>query len=233
MSYWEALSELHPADAVAAARTEPEREFAEGLGDLMSGHIEIAEDRFGKLRQTANDSVIRAGSRVVYTATLQYQEKWQTLSSLKKEQLQKPEMHDKASIELWADAYSQVPAKKFTFRTAQARVMMSMSAVGTPLIPVRIAGKDYNFWLDTGSSLTMLASDVANDLKIRPLISDTLEIVTSTRPDGSAACTTLSRTVRNASTSCIASGPAWSSPAFTAGMAPMMSSPNSSLACSG
>ena len=146
----------------------------------MSGHIETAEDRFGKLRQTANDSIIRAGSRVVYTATLQYQEKWQTLSSLKKEQIQKPESHDKASIELWADAFSNVPPKRFNFRSSQARVMMSMSAVGTPLVPVKIAGKEYNFWLDTGSSLTMLASDVAHDLNIRPLVSDTLEIVTST-----------------------------------------------------
>jgi hypothetical protein len=57
---------------------------------------------------------------------------------------------------------------------------MSMSAVGTPLIPVRIGGKVYNFWLDTGSSLSMLASDVARDLNISPLVPDTLEIVTST-----------------------------------------------------
>jgi hypothetical protein len=45
---------------------------------------------------------------------------------------------------------------------------------------VRIAGREYHFWLDTGSSLTMLASDVARDLNIQPLVSDTLEIVTST-----------------------------------------------------
>lgn len=180
MSYWEALAELHPADAVLAARTPSEKEFAEALGSLMSGDIENAEQRFSKLRQTATDSVIRAGSRVVYTATLQYQEKWQTLSALKNEQAQKPEQHDRASIELWADAFSKIPAKKFSFRTAQSRVMMSMSAVGTPLIPVRIAGKEYNFWLDTGSSLTMLASDVANDLRLEPLVPDTLEIVTST-----------------------------------------------------
>jgi hypothetical protein len=57
---------------------------------------------------------------------------------------------------------------------------MSMSAVGTPLVPVTIAGKEYNFWLDTGSSLTMLASDVARDLGKQPLVADTLEIVTST-----------------------------------------------------
>ncbi len=57
---------------------------------------------------------------------------------------------------------------------------MLVSAVGTPLIPVKIQGKDYNFWLDTGSSMTMLASDVARDLHIVPLTPDTLEIVTST-----------------------------------------------------
>ena len=180
VSYWEALSDLHPNDAIDAARTSAEREFAEALGDLMSGNIETAEGRFAKLRQNASDSIIRAGSRVVYTATLQYQEKWQILSALKKEQVQKTEQHDKASIELWADAFSNVPAKKFTFRSSQSRVLMSMSAVGTPLIPVKIGGKEYNFWLDTGSSLTMLASDVAHDLNIQPLVSDTLEIVTST-----------------------------------------------------
>lgn len=180
LSYWEALTELHPRDAITSARTESEKEFAEGLADLMSGNIEAAEQRFSKLRRDATDSIIRAGSRVVYTATLQYQEKWETLAALKKEQSTRPELHDKASIELWADAFSNVPPKKFTFRSAQGRVMMSMSAVGTPLVPVRIAGKEYHFWLDTGSSLTMLASDVARDLNISPLGRDTLEIVTST-----------------------------------------------------
>lgn len=180
MSYWEALAELHPADAVLAARTESEKEFAEALDNLMSGDIETAELRLGTLRQTANDSIIRAGSRVVYTATLQYQEKWGRLSELKKETPQRSFLHDRASIELWADAFSNIPPKKFTFRSSQSRVLMSMSAVGTPLIPVKIAGKEYNFWLDTGSSLTMLASDVAQDLNIQPLVPDTLEIVTST-----------------------------------------------------
>jgi len=45
MSYWEALAELHPADAVSAARTDSEKEFAEALGNLMSGDIETAEHR--------------------------------------------------------------------------------------------------------------------------------------------------------------------------------------------
>jgi hypothetical protein len=180
-SYWEALAELHPVEAVASAHTDSEKEFAEALGDLMSGDLEKAEQRFGKLRSAATDSIIRAGSRVIYTATLQYQEKWGPLAALKNELSEpKADRSDKASIELWADAFKNVPPKTFNFHSASVRLPMLVSAVGTPLVPVRIGGKEYNFWLDTGSSLTMLASDVARDLNITPLVPDTLEIVTST-----------------------------------------------------
>jgi len=175
------LAELHPEEAITAARTPSEKEFGEALGNLMSGNLEQAEQRFGKLRGIATDSIIRAASRVIYTATLQYQEKWGLLATLKNEPSQsKVDSEDKASIELWAEAFKNVPAKTFTFRSSSTRLSMSVSAVGTPLVPVKIRGKVYNFWLDTGSSLTMLASDVANDLNITPLEQDTLEIVTST-----------------------------------------------------
>jgi predicted aspartyl protease len=181
LNYWEALAELHPRDALAAARTDSEREFAEALGDLIAGDLEKAEQRFGKLRHTATDSIIRSGSRVIYTATLQYQEKWDVLAALKSEATDaRTDFSDKASIELWADAYRNIPAKKFIFHSGSTRLPMSVSAVGTPLVPVRIGNKTYNFWLDTGSSLTMLASDVAVELNIKPLVPDTLEIVTST-----------------------------------------------------
>ena len=180
VNYWEALAELHPADAIGAAHNPAEAEFAEALGNLMSGDIEKAEERFGRLRTSATDSIIRAGSRVVYTATLQYQEKWQTLATLKDEKTTAPEVHDRASIELWANAFKDVPPKIFTFGSSAGRLQMTVSEVGTPLVPVKIHNKVYNFWLDTGSSLTMLASDVASELSIHPIVSDTLEIVTST-----------------------------------------------------
>src|ERR1700694_5840175 len=92
----------------------------------------------------------------------------------------KADRSDRASIERWATAFKDVPPKSLTFRSQTALLPMSVSAVGTPMIPVRIGGKSYNFWLDTGSSMTMLASDVAQDLHIVPLVPDTLEIVTST-----------------------------------------------------
>jgi predicted aspartyl protease len=181
ISYWEALAELYPVEAVAAARTDSEKKFAQALTSLMAGDLEKAEQGFAELRLTAPDSIIRAGSRVIYTATLQYQEKWSDLAALKNEPSQpKADRTDKASIEWWAVAFRDVPPKTIAFRTSSSVMPMSVSAVGTPLVPVRIGGKDFNFWLDTGSSMTMLASDVARDLNIVPLVSDTLEIVTST-----------------------------------------------------
>lgn len=181
INYWEALAELHPDDAMGAARTASEKAFAQSLQNLMEGDIDKAEQGFGQLRHTANDSIIRAGSRVIYTATLQYQEKWEVLAALRNEPSEpKADRSDRASIELWATAFKNVPPKSLNFRSQSALLPMSVSAVGTPLIPVRIAGKVYNFWLDTGSSMTMLASDVARDLNIVPLVPDTLEIVTST-----------------------------------------------------
>ncbi len=181
ISYWEALAELYPAEAVAAAHTESEKKFAEALTNLMAGDLEKAEEGFAALRTTATDSIIRAGSRVIYTATLQYQEKWDVLAALKNEPSQpKADRTDKASIEWWAVAFKDVPPKTIAFRSQSMMMPMSVSPVGTPLVPVRIGGKEYNFWLDTGSSMTMLASDVARDLNVVPLVPDTLEIVTST-----------------------------------------------------
>lgn len=181
INYWEALAELRANEAIRAARTESEKEFATSLKSLMAGDLEKAEEGFGRLRRTATDSVIRSGSRVIYTATLQYQENWPALAALRAE-FPKPagERTDRASIESWAVAFKDVPPKTFTFRSQSVVLPMSVSVVGTPLIPVRIGGKVYYFWLDTGSSMTMLASDIARDLNITPLVPDTLEIVTST-----------------------------------------------------
>ena len=125
ISYWEALAELYPIEAIGAAHTDSERRFAQALASLMEGDLEKAEQGFADLRTSATDSIIRAGSRVIYTATLQYQEKWEALAALKNEPSQpKADRTDKASIEWWAVAFKNVPPKTISFRTSS--VMMAM-----------------------------------------------------------------------------------------------------------
>jgi len=181
LNYWEALARLQSDKAIAAARTPAERQFAESLNSLMIGDVAKAEQGFDALRRSATDSVIRSGSRVMHMATLQYQEKWVELAQLARDTARPRAANpDKAGIELWALAFSNLPPRTAEFRTRSENVPMSVSSVGTPLIPVQIGTQEYHFWLDTGSSMTMLASDVARSLGVMALVADTLEIVTST-----------------------------------------------------
>ena len=121
INYWEAIADLHPDEAVESAHTPSEKAFAQSLRSLMEGDMDSAERGFGQLRRTASDSIIRTGSRVIYTATLQYQEKWGVLAMLRTESAEpRTERSDRASIERWAAAFRNVPAKSLVFRAQSA-----------------------------------------------------------------------------------------------------------------
>lgn len=181
IDYWDSLAGLDADRAGRAARTPTERLFAQSLKSLMTGDMAEAELGFEAIRQLPSDSVIRSAARVMYIATLQYQEKWTELAVLAPDATRpNAETLDKATIELWARAFSQIPPKSHEFRARSEVVPMSISAVGTPLIRVHIGSRRFHFWLDTGTSMTMLASDVASSLGIKLLVADTLEIVTAT-----------------------------------------------------
>jgi hypothetical protein len=180
--FWRALAELRPEDAKVTARSRSQREFAVGLGHLMAGRLQDAEASFASLRANADDSVLRIGARMVYSATLQYQEKWDTLAALASDGSAPRfgSQPDLAGVGPWAAAFRAVPAKSLEFQSSGVTtVPLRVSEAGTPLVPVRIANKVYYFWLDTGSSMTIVSSDVANELGLQPLSSDTLQIVTS------------------------------------------------------
>ncbi len=179
--YWEALAGLNAERAIAAARSVEEKDFAESLRSLAAGDIETAERGFDALRQLPSDPMIRSGARVMYIASLQYQDKWAELAGLPRDTTRRiDEPPNRASIEAWARAFSSIPPRRSEFRRRSEDVRMSVSAVGTPLVEVHIGARLFHFWLDTGSSLTILSSNIASSLGIVPLVPDTLEIVTST-----------------------------------------------------
>jgi clan AA aspartic protease (TIGR02281 family) len=53
-----------------------------------------------------------------------------------------------------------------------------MTPVSMSIVLVRVNGKEYHFWLDTGSTITVLSSDVARSTGISPLTDDTFTIAT-------------------------------------------------------
>lgn len=177
--YWSALAELRPDAAAGVARTASQRLFAKSLGEMMNGDLEKAEAGFHSLQATADDSLLRAGARVAYSAVLQYEEKWKTLADVPPVVVA-GHYADRAEIQRWAAAFKNLPQKTIDFPSRPVVVPLRLSTVATPLIPVRINGRDYHFWLDTGSSLTIVSSNVAASLGIVPLSADTLEMVTTT-----------------------------------------------------
>ena len=177
--YWGALAELRPDVAGKRARTFSQRLFALSLGYMMEGNLEPAEAGFASLQAIADDSLLRGGARVAYSAVLQYEEKWSQLAQVVPLIVPNRDA-DRAGVERWAKAFQNVPPKTVEFPGRLVILPMSLSVAETPTIPVRINGRDYHFWLDTGSSLTIVASDVAAALGLTPLTTDTLEMVTNT-----------------------------------------------------
>ena len=53
-------------------------------------------------------------------------------------------------------------------------------AFGTPVVTVLVNGKPKIVWLDTGSSMSIVSSEVAVDCGVLPLVPDTLEVATTT-----------------------------------------------------
>jgi hypothetical protein len=55
---------------------------------------------------------------------------------------------------------------------------LKVTSLGTPTVRVRINGKEYDFWIDTGSSITVVSSDVASSAKVPTISPEMLKVRT-------------------------------------------------------
>jgi hypothetical protein len=81
-----------------------------------------------------------------------------------------------AGVERWARAFSMMPQPEYEMPNGTVVLPMRRSAFGTPVITVRINGRPYDFWLDTGASMTLLTADVAVQAGVRLAAADTLAL---------------------------------------------------------
>ena len=183
-NFWEAMSSLDTGFVNRQPATAAQRAFAHALGLVMSGQADEAEVALDSLRTAfPSDSLVMSASRVLMTAMLQYQDKWKILSELSspaaRDTIGRGD-EDRAGVESWASAFRTVSAREISFPRTPVVLPLVLSASGTPMITVRINGQVRTLWLDTGSSMSIVASDVAEECGIRPLVKDTLEVATTT-----------------------------------------------------
>ena len=125
---------------------------------------------------TSGDSTVRAAGRLAYNAILSSQGDWEELAA--SADTAPHDARDAAGVESWAPAFRSI-VRRASFADSVSRVPLTRSASGVVMIPVTVNGVTRNFWLDTGSNITIISSDVAADCGLDRAGHDTLELLTS------------------------------------------------------
>jgi hypothetical protein len=177
--YWEALAGLDVATLRKAARSDEEIGFAEGMARLMAGDAAKAEDSFVAMSRQAIDINVAVAAQIMLATTLLYEHKWETLRDLSfTSTLTGTDQGNTSELEQWGHAFAGVDEQTTIAPNKPISLPLVITPLGTPAIQVRINGRDYEFWLDTGSSMSVVSSTVAQDANIPFVSADTLRIRT-------------------------------------------------------
>jgi len=92
-----------------------------------------------------------------------FKKEWNSIIKLYTQRSYKEEDN---SILVLAKFYTQHPKEKITLNSI-VQVPYKPNKAGTPIIEVKVNGKKYNFWVDTGAGMTVLSSTVAQACYIK------------------------------------------------------------------
>jgi gag-polyprotein putative aspartyl protease len=178
-TFWSSVSELNVTAARAQASTVSQRFFTDALSALVNGDVSGAEVLFHTLLGDS-DPLVRGRARIGMTVALDAQGKWQELAALEPGLPSGADtsanLVDRAAVDSWAGVLRDVPPVEIDAPlTPDTRPVLG-SSVGTPIIQVEVNGHTHYFWLDTGATMSLLATDVATECGVVPIASDTLAI---------------------------------------------------------
>jgi hypothetical protein len=177
--YWTAVADLDLAASRRAARGEPQIRFAKALALFVAGDYERAENAFIATRAQRTDLTVAAASRAMLAATLLYQRKWTALRDLSNHsESGRADQEDLSGVEQWGRAFASLDPQITSLPDAPVRLPLSVTPIGTPTVRVRINGEEFEFWVDTGSSITVLSSNVARAARVSTLTGDVLSVST-------------------------------------------------------
>ena len=179
VDYWDALAGLDVTALRKAARSDEEIGLAEGMTRLMAGDPAKAEDSFVAMSRQSIDLNVAVAAQIMLATTLLYEHKWAELRDLSAAStLAAVDRGNTSELEQWGHAFAGVDEQTTIAPDKPTSLPLVITPMGTPAVHVRINGKDYEFWLDTGSSMTVLSSSVASEAGVPFVSADTLRIRT-------------------------------------------------------
>ena len=177
-TFWNALSDMNLQSAWIIAGSSDERQLSDAVDAFLGGKPHDADSLVVPLLG-AREGQVRSAARITYGAMLTAGGDWPRLAayadSAKRDTR---ESRDHAGVETWAPAFRDVTTS-LKFTTPVSTVPLTRSMTGVAMIPVVINGVKRHFWLDTGSSITILTSEVAGAANVAAIGGDTLELVSS------------------------------------------------------
>lgn len=177
--YWRAVADLDLNASRNAARSEAEIGFADAIASLSAGYLEKAESAFVALSRQNSDVNVAIAAQIMLARTLLYERKWLALRDLRLNSTPEAvDRDDTAELEQWGQAFGGVEQQTSQLPSEPVLLPLKLTRLGTPAVKVRINGKGYEFWLDTGSSITVLSSEVASDAEVPIISADTLMVRT-------------------------------------------------------
>lgn len=174
-TFWHALEDMNVQAAWIIAESSEQRGLSNAIEAFLDGRNAEADSTVSQLL-TARDREVRKAARITYGAILTAEGDWTRLAAYADSAGRGA--RDAAGVETWAPAFKGI-STTVTFVDSASSVPLSRSMTGVPMIPVTVNGVKRHFWLDTGSSITILTSEVADASNVAGIRGDTLELVSS------------------------------------------------------
>jgi predicted aspartyl protease len=174
-TYWHALEDVNVQAAWIMAESREQRTLASAIEQFLGGYNREADSTTASLL-SVEDSDVRKAARITYGAILTAEGNWSRLATYADSASK--EVQDAAGVETWAPAFKDV-STSLTFSDSISSLPLTRSITGVAVIPVSVNGVKRHFWLDTGTSITILTTSVAEASKVAGVGDDTLELVSS------------------------------------------------------
>lgn len=174
-TFWRALEDVNLQTAWIMAESNEQRRLTDAIEDFFGGKNAEADSTIVPLLK-AHDREVRSAARITYGAILTAEGDWSRLATYADSAGRG--QRDAAGVETWAPAFKGL-STRVTFSDSVSSLPLTRSTTGVAIIPVIVNGVKRHFWLDTGSSITILTSEVADASSVAGIGSDTLELVSS------------------------------------------------------
>lgn len=174
-TFWQALADINLQAAWVLADTKEQRRLVDSIEFFLNGQDHEADSALAPLL-ISRDTIVQNAARITYGGLLTSEGDWSELAAYADSV--KHGARDAAGVETWAPAFKGVTTT-VTFNEPVSSVPLGRSASGVAMLPVTINGVTKHFWIDTGSSITILTKEVADAAHVVGIGGDTLELVTS------------------------------------------------------